>query len=158
MKLWKIVAVSALVVSGSAFATSPGHGGGGSDHGHNPPSSTVPTFTATQWNSEIQIYQQGTANLANATQTGAQKSLTAVNQDGFRNTSGTNQTGDGSLISVAQKGEYNTANVSQSANGSKVLVSQNGSGNYAQASQGANGSLTSITQLGTANLAYASQN
>ncbi|CAM3678782.1 curli major subunit CsgA [Rahnella victoriana] len=154
MKLWKIVAVSALVVSGSAFA---GHGGGG-DYTPTPPVSTVPTFTATQWNSEIQIYQQGTSNLANATQSGAQKSLTSIGQDGYRNTASTNQTGDGSLVSVSQKGDFNNANVAQTANGSKVLVSQNGSGNYAQASQGANGALTNIVQSGTGNLAYASQN
>src|SRR5471030_577136 len=127
MKLWKIVAVSALVVSGSAFATGNNHGGGGGGGPSTPPS-TVPTFTATQWNSEIQIYQQGTANLANATQNGAQKSLTAVNQDGYRNSAGTKQTGDGSLMRVFEKGDYSTTTVAKSVNGSKGLVSQSSSG------------------------------
>jgi len=153
MKLWKIVAVSALGVSGSAFADSFGHGGGSST-----PPSTVPTFSTTQWNSEIQIYQEGTGNYANADQSGVKNSLTSINQNGYHNAATTSQTGDKSLISIVQKnGGYNTANVNQSADLSKVLDSQSGWGNLSQNTQSANGSLTSVTQVGTANLAYTNQ-
>lgn len=145
MNLLKIVAVSALVISGSALATS------------HPPTSSTPVFQTTNWNAEIQIYQAGTANLANANQTGVSKSLTSIDQHGSYNKVGSNQSGDKSLVKVSQFGDWNTSNVAQTANNSIVQVSQNGTGNYAQANQSANGSLANIQQYGNGNQAYASQ-
>jgi major curlin subunit len=144
MNLLKIVAVSALVISGSALATTP-------------PTSSLPVFQTTNWNAEIQIYQAGTANRAQANQSGVSKSLTTVDQRGSHNKVGSNQTGNNSLVNVSQAGSWNNANVLQASSSSITQISQNGTGNYAQSNQYANGSLANIQQYGSANQAYASQ-
>jgi len=145
MNLLKIVAVSALVISGSALATTP-----------TTPTSP-PVFQTTNWNAEIQIYQSGNSNLANATQTGVYKSLTNVEQRGGFNKAFTNQTGDNSLVKVNQSGDWNLTNLTQTANKSILQVSQNGYGNNAQGNQSANGSLANIQQFGNGNQAFAAQ-
>ncbi|EIC85162.1 curli major subunit CsgA [Serratia sp. M24T3] len=147
MKLWKIMAVSALVFSGSSMASGFGYGGGPS----------TPVFQTTNWHEELQIYQEGSLNLANATQTSAQNSLTTVNQHGNANVASSNQVGDRSLLDIHQAGNFNRADALQSGDKSKLLISQSGTANYANATQSASGSLANIVQVGTANRAYASQ-
>ena len=131
------MAVSALVVSGSAMAT--------------------PVFQATSWNSEIQIYQKGTNNLANADQNHAHQSLTDIDQRGKGNSVQTSQTGDRSLLEVDQRGNHNYTFAVQSGDKSKLLVDQKGNANYVGANQSASSSLINVQQVGNGNFAFASQ-
>lgn len=150
MKLWKIIALTSLVLSGSAMAGYPGH--------TNPPTTTppaVPQYTSAS--AEIRIYQAGTSNFADASQTQAYKSLTDVEQRGDRNKSYSNQSGDNSLINVDQFGNDNLSVAAQTANKAAIYVSQSGSGNVSGASQSYDGGLISVTQLGAGNVAYTNQ-
>ncbi|AWH88132.1 curlin [Limnobaculum parvum] len=147
MKLWKIIALSSLVLSGSAMA------------GHYdppaPPAPTVPQYTGAS--AEIRIYQAGTSNFADASQTQAYKSLTDIEQRGDRNKSYSNQSGDNSLINVDQFGNDNLSVAAQTANKAAIYVSQSGSGNVSGASQSYDGGLISVTQAGAGNVAYSNQ-
>ncbi|GKX56225.1 hypothetical protein SOASR030_23370 [Leminorella grimontii] len=151
MKLWKILAVSALVVSSSAMADS-------GDRHTTGPSVTPPAVPQyTDASAEIRIYQSGYSNVADANQSSAYKSLTDVEQRGDRNYSYTNQLGDNSRIVVDQFGNDNGSSVAQSANKAQVFVSQNGNGNRSFASQTYDGGLITVQQFGTANVAYTNQ-
>lgn len=148
MKLWKILAVSTLVISGSAMA----HGGSGGS-GSTP--TTVPQYTTAS--AEIRIYQNGVSNFTEANQFSAYKSLTDIEQRGDRNKSYSNQSGDNSRIAVDQFGNDNLSSVSQSASKADVLVSQNGNWNQAYAAQSYDSGLITVNQVGVANVAFANQ-
>ena len=96
MKLFKVAAVAAIVVSASAFAGSvpqfSGHGG----HNYGGP------------DSELSIYQTGSSNSALALQSDARDSTTTIRQNGSSNGADVGQGSDDSTISLSQNG-FHTA-------------------------------------------------
>lgn len=98
MKLLKVAAFAAIVVSGSALAGvvpqwGGNHHGGGSNYGPD---------------SSLSIYQYGSNNAANALQSDARKSDVTITQQGRGNGAVVGQGADDSTISLKQTGFQKT--------------------------------------------------
>lgn len=112
MKLLKVAAFAAIVVSGSALAGvvpqwgGNHHGGGGSNYGPD---------------SSMSIYQFGSSNVANALQSDARKSDVTITQHGHGNGANVGQGADDSTISLKQTGFQNSADINQW--NAKMLIS-----------------------------------
>lgn len=92
MKLLKVAAFAAIVVSGSALAgVVPQWGGGGNHNGGG--NSSGPDST-------LSIYQYGSANAALALQSDARKSETTITQSGYGNGADVGQGADNSTIEL----------------------------------------------------------
>lgn len=98
MKLLKVAAFAAIVVSGSALAGVVPQWGGGNSSG---PDST------------LSIYQYGSANAALALQSDARKSETTISQSGYGNGADVGQGADNSTIELTQNGFRNNATIDQ---------------------------------------------
>ncbi|EDU9137951.1 curlin major subunit CsgA, partial [Salmonella enterica subsp. enterica serovar Kentucky] len=105
MKLLKVAAFAAIVVSGSALAgVVPQWGGGGNHNGGG--NSSGPDST-------LSIYQYGSANAALALQSDARKSETTITQSGYGNGADVGQGADNSTIELTQNGFRNNATIDQ---------------------------------------------
>ncbi|SCC43267.1 curli major subunit CsgA [Kosakonia oryziphila] len=141
MKLFKVAALAAIVVSASAFAGSvpqfPGHSGP---------------------NSELNIYQTGSGNSALALQADARDSTTTIRQNGSSNAADVGQGSDDSTISLSQNGFHNSSTIEQwNSKDSTIAVSQYGGGNGALVNQTASDSTVTVRQVGFGNNANAKQ-
>lgn len=137
MKLFKVAALAALVVSGSALAF---------------------PFHQADENSQLKIYQNGSANHALALQSNAMDSKTDIKQLGANNGADVGQGSDDSSIDLLQSGYANNATLDQwNGEDSKIDVRQYGSGNGALVDQTASGSTVEIQQVGYGNNASAFQ-
>lgn len=160
MKFFKVAALAAMVVSGSALAA-PFH-----QYGED---------------SSLKIYQYGTSNHANALQSDAYHSTTEIKQRGGNHNAETGQGSDNSYIkltqngyaqnasidqwggsdsgvTVTQDGFHNNATVNQwSSRNSATTVDQDGHFNNATVNQTASSSQVYVTQVGAFNSASASQ-
>ncbi|EBP9896595.1 curlin major subunit CsgA [Salmonella enterica subsp. enterica serovar Sandiego] len=144
MKLLKVAAFAAIVVSGSALAgVVPQWGGGGNSSG---PDST------------LSIYQYGSANAALALQSDARKSETTITQSGYGNGADVGQGTDNSTIELTQNGFRNNATIDQwNAKNSDITVGQYGGNNAALVNQTASDSSVMVRQVGFGNNATANQ-
>ncbi|CEJ63935.1 MULTISPECIES: curli major subunit CsgA [Citrobacter] len=149
MKLLKVAAFAAIVVSGSALAglvpqlNSNGHHHGGSNYGPD---------------SSLSIYQYGSSNVANALQSDARKSDVTITQHGHGNGATVGQGADDSTISLKQTGFQNSADINQwNAKNADISVTQFGGRNGAVVNQTASDSNVLIQQVGYGNNATANQ-
>lgn len=160
MKFFKVAALAAMVVSGSALAA-PFH-----QYGED---------------SSLKIYQYGTSNNANALQSDAYHSTTEIKQRGSNHVADTGQGSDNSFIKLTQNGHGQTASIDQwggsdsgvtvnqdgyrnnatvnqwSSRNSATTVNQDGHLNNATVNQSASSSQVYVTQVGAFNTANAAQ-
>lgn len=140
MNFFKIAALAAVVVSGSAMAVFPQF------PNHNGPDSTM------------KVYQQGAGNNVNALQADARDSLVDVKQYGVSNGASIGQGADDSSITLLQDGFGNNATIGQwDAKDSTIDVKQYGGLNGATVSQTAGDSSITLTQAGFNNHANLQQ-
>ena len=148
MKLLKVAAFAAIVVSGSALAGvvpqwGGNHHGGGSKYGPD---------------SSLSIFQYGSNNAANALQSDARKSDVTITQQGRGNGAVVGQGADDSTISLKQTGFQNNATIDQwNAKNADISVTQFGGRNGALVNQTASDSNVLIQQVGFGNNATANQ-
>lgn len=134
MKLIKLAAVCAIVVSGSAFAV-------------------LPQFVS----ETVKIYQNGGLNGADVDQNHAFGSLVDIKQDGVKNFADVYQSGNKSDLKIDQKHYDNYAKVDQTADFADVNVKQSGWKNVAIVNQSMDFASTSIDQHGYNNWANVNQ-
>lgn len=123
MKLIPIAILSAVIVSGSAFA------GGGHDNDNNGwqnPSSL---------NEKVTIFQSGNSNGADVNQDTSKDSTIYVEQAGTGNYAKDYQKATNSSITSKQYGDRNSVNLTQTAGGSSIYVQQAGVSNWANVYQ-----------------------
>ena len=124
MKLITIAMMTAVIVSGSAFA-----GGGNDNHGGNPwqnPSSL---------NEKVTIFQSGNSNGADVNQDTSKDSTIYVEQAGTGNYAKDYQKATNSSMTSKQYGDRNSVNLTQTAGGSSIYVQQAGVANWANVYQ-----------------------
>lgn len=105
MKLLKVAAFAAIVVSGSALAGVVPQWGGGGGH-NNGGNNSGPEST-------LSIFQYGSANSALALQSDARKSDLSIKQYGHGNGADVGQGADNSGIDLTQNGYRNSATIDQ---------------------------------------------
>ncbi|WP_435947850.1 curli major subunit CsgA [Dryocola sp. BD586] len=117
MNLFKVAALAAVVISGSAMA------------GHYPQNS--------QGHESLSIYQEGVNNVALADQGSSPDASIDIKSFGYNNYVKANQSGasDSDTFVVQSQGGKNTAITTQTADNSTIAVTQVGWGNYANAYQ-----------------------
>lgn len=118
MNLFKVAALAALVVSGSALAS-----------GFH--------FPQSQGDETLRIYQEGVNNVALADQGSSPDAVIDIKSSGYNNYVKSTQTGasDSDTFVVQSQGGKNTAITNQTADNSTISVTQVGWGNYANAYQ-----------------------
>ena len=149
MNFFKIAAVVAVVVSGSAMASVVPQFGGHGGHGGN--NNTGPEST-------LKVYQQGVGNSVTALQADARESTVDITQRGSRNGADVGQGADDATITLLQSGTANQAVIDQwGAESSTIDVTQRGWRNGANVNQTAADSSIELTQVGFSNYANLSQ-
>ena len=152
MNFFKIAALAAVVVSGSAMASViPQFGDHGHGNGHGHGNTSGPEST-------LKVYQQGVGNSVTALQADARKSTVDVTQRGSRNGADVGQGADDATVTLLQSGTANQAVIDQwGAESSTIDVTQRGWRNGANVNQTAADSSIELTQVGFSNYANLSQ-